>query len=810
MFKLGWEMLFSRRKWLLIITFALALIIAVVHSIFSASESIKTSLKENAYNNYGEHSGAIIGVSQSKEELSQYTDKLGQYGIIDNVQINDQTLATVGWMDDDALQLGRIELQEGNFPQSESEIAIESAYLELIDSNWEIGEERFISFKSGEKRMILSGIIQNYSSKWTVPIDVVKGKNDFPNMFLFNEDLNKDDKSNNFIFKFNGSIENIEKQTYQLNERYPDHTILMNERLYYRGLSDYDTISNLSFIFQIIMLVASLFCIVSLFSYFDINQVKKLGILKAVGANNINLYKIRFFQCLLIFFISLLISIPFQIVFHYLIIKNTYGYGQFTISSLFYILILSIIIFGLFFISAARAVRNSKRHSINNLLKGSATLSVSTYKLARGKDSFFVNQLARQLLSYPKQFVLIVLTLSFAILTITFSIFLQEESRGIWKGDEGDYYLTPQEVYSFDIVEGLTVLTRQGSTFSIKDIKELEKMDGIAYIEKQPFMVDVHPLMDASFITPTIQSWINTFDTAISEYDGKNIIPNVNYVVMDQQEFEQSFPDIQYSDFVGKILLDLPTLSMDTLNENLRGKEINFIRSFHGSTGLETEEWKYEILDVINEPLTDDSLIIEELDFNIILDEETAIANGIFNGYKDIVIYVEDNISKEQASKIESAVYGVTLTVPGSLFQDISEFMIEDMNISYFVGYLGKFAFAVSVLLSAIGIIVIVYSKYQTEKRKWGIYLSIGMSKKKVLRFLQLEMFSYLILSASISLVIFSFVLFRVNHIYPFSHYVPYYLLAIFLITLLLIVGSFFLRRIINKQSVYSLIREEE
>ncbi|WP_416738885.1 FtsX-like permease family protein, partial [Agathobacter rectalis] len=51
--------------------------------------------------------------------------------------------------------------------------------------------------------------------------------------------------------------------------------------------------------------------------------------------------------------------------------------------------------------------------------------------------------------------------------------------------------------------------------------------------------------------------------------------------------------------------------------------------------------------------------------------------------------------------------------------------------------------FFVSLILTAISVTIMIFSKYQTQKRHWGIYLSLGMSKNNIMQYVFSEIFIY-------------------------------------------------------------------
>ncbi|WP_374717496.1 FtsX-like permease family protein [Neobacillus sp.] len=814
MFKLALKFLFSRKKWLILMIGSLAITIASVTSIFTASEAIKEALKEKAYNLYGEHTGILTGIYETKESLQKEANMVGEYQLIDTIIIDKDKLATIGWMDNDALKLGHIKLLEGKFPKKDKEVAIESAYLQLIDDNWKIGQKRKIHINDKEVNVRLVGIIKNYSAQWSVPINLEKGVNDFPNIFISNKHTYTESKSKNFLIKFNGNNKKAtEKMEHLLNKF--NQKGMINEKLFNKGLIDYDTIFFLSITFQCLTLLLSLFCIVSLFSYFNIEQNHKIAVLKAIGSNKLKLYKIYFYQCLIIFLLSLIVAIPLQLVLHLLIIDQSFKQGTINTSNIFYLIsviaIWLFLIFIIIFFISTRSVKKSDRFSINELLSKQMDPSY-LYDIFTKKfnlKSFTKKQLARQLFIYPKQLIFTILILCFTILLITFSIFIQKEAAGIWDTTQ-EYYLTSQETYGYETIDNFNVLKNQGLTFSVEDVKEIEKIPGILYIDKNPFMVDVHPLIHSNLITPSIRKWIEDYGSVDDLNNDKEIIPNVKYTIVNSEEFNEIYSGKEYKDFVGKILLYIPSNNRSSNDKELVGKKLSLIKKYKSNNGFETIQKDFEIFDVINKPLVKkiiDHHKIQNNEITIVLDEQTALKSGLFPGYNELGIYIQKNLSTREYENIDHKVTGLIATIPGSLFQNIPEFIKEDTKIYSLTGFLGILSFIVASILTVISIVIIVFSKYNLEKRNWGIYLSLGMNKKQIIKFLNLEIQTYLFISTIISSIIFIIGMIIINHIYPFSFYLKYFCLAILSISIFLIIGSVVLGKIIKNQSISSILR---
>ncbi|CAN7314303.1 hypothetical protein LJR015_002990 [Peribacillus frigoritolerans] len=807
MIELAVRMLLARFKWFLLIVVSLGITLACIISLMTSSEAIKTSLQEKAYKNYGEHSGALIGINETKLALQSEGVDAGEYQLIDKLQINETLTATIGWMDNDAFKIGHINLN-GKLPINENEVAIESFYLDKLDPTWKLGDKRELLIKNKAIPVKLVGIVENYSEKWTVPPDVEKGLNDLPNIFVASKDENLTKNTNNFLIRFH---KENKKEMSNLLETYNDKGII-NEKLFFNGLKQYDAIPKLTVTFQMVILIAASFCFWGLFYYFNLFQLQKDAQLKVLGCRNLKLYKLHIIQCVIIFLFSILLSIPLNIVFHKLIIKNTFFEGDLNLSDITNkVFVWVVVLFILVVVMSTKSINKFNKKSINNLLKNNISYKNSENLLINKFSSFTIKQLAIQLIQFPKQSLLIIFTLCLCIQTILFSYFLQKESEGIWDAKQ-DYYIDSQEIFGYEDIQNLNVLVNEGMTFPIEEVNKLEQTKGIEHVDKSPFMIDVHPLINPKLVTPSIESWVKQNGSLNSLYNQDIIIPNVRYQLVDSEEFSEIVESKEYEYFKGKILLILPQRNNNN-DSKLIGEKLGFIKMFRDSGQLKTRKWEFEVFDVIeradsniNNKFLDDT----DSELTIVLDKEMALESEIFTGYKDLTIYMKDNVSKAEEELIDSLVYEMVAPIPGSLYQKISFTKIEDTKITSYLGFLGEFSFLISLFLSTISIVSILLSKYYIKKRTWGIYMSLGMKKQSVIKLLSFEMFIYFFISIIFSTLIFFLSMEVLNHIYPTSFYVIYYMFAVLFIFIIAIIGVFALSQIIRKQPILSLLRINE
>lgn len=803
MLKIALDLVLSRKKWLLIIVSSFAFMFAASFAILLASETIKSNLKEDAYQKYGEHTGVLMDTNVFKEELSKDVDDIGEYSISDKLLLENNKIITVGWFDEDALRLGRIQLLEGDYPKGENEIVIESSYKKLMEkqygNEWSIGESKVLEFENGQKEVILVGIIEDYSANWSVPADVEIGKNDFPNILTISSEPNL----HNYIFKMNGSKNYSINKSSNLTSEYGEGYI--NDRLLYTGLIDYDTVSTLAIIFQVVVLVMSIISMITIISFYNIKVLKKMAILKANGATSKSVFWILIYQYLLMLGVSLLLAIPLSLPLTKLIIVNTYNNGELANLNWPYIIGLQAIMLlmtGLFLtIKTIRDVKKMNNSSISSLLRG-VKESLPITELNTNK--FVYKQLYMQVITYKNLSILTTLSLCLSMLITTTSFFLQKETAGIWD-DDADYVIVAQEIYLHKEIEHLNVLKEEGLTISTKDVERIEALPSVLHVDKTPFMVDVHPLIQTNSVTQPIENWISSHNPDKNTYMNKIIIPNVNYQIVDAKGFETLYPEGSFEDLKGKALLIVPNNSHAS-NERLIGEELDFVRKFNGESGMETQEWKYPVYDVLDEAQFSE----DYQSFTIVLDNETASQNGIFRGYYDLSIFTKDDLTDSQTTELESMLSEMVSTTPGSLYQIVSDFIIEDTKISVFFGFLGQLSYVIAIVLAIISMLIMVFGKYNIQRFHWGTYMSMGMTKKQVVQYLGLEMLVYVSISAILSSLLFLAIALSHGYLYPISQYLISHLFSIAIVCILLLIGVYFIKLQIDKHSIYFLLRRED
>ncbi|MGG1516362.1 FtsX-like permease family protein [Paenibacillus oryzisoli] len=809
MCNLAFKLLLSRKKWLILLIMSFALIISSIVAIYSSTETIKSNLLARSFQQFGEFSGVLLNIS-NENKIKKSSSNYGEYKLFDSYTIKDNIILNIGWADNNFFNIGHISLKSGKLPMATHEVAIESFYLDTFDPTWKLNQIRTIKIGTKEISLKLVGIVENYSSRWVIQ------NNYYPNMFLFNsDDISNNIKSNYLIaFKQNYSIsKNIEFVQNLLGE---NEGSVINDRLLFTGLNDYEKITVLSVCLQIIILIVSSLCILTMLSFFNVNQRIKFAIFKSLGCSNNRLYLISILQTTYVYFGGILASTPLVILLHFLIIKHTYGFAIINKNSITGILIGTtvwlLILYILITLLSFLTIKKSKKSSISKGMQAGGLLNENYSNKLNYFKSFTLKQLTIQIFSHPKTSILSTLTLSFSILLILFSVTVAKESQGIWN-TKIEYYLDSQQLVSTKMVDGHTVVANKGLTYSPDEVRKIESLKGIAYIDKSPYMLEVHPIINKDLLTSSLISWIdeNKFANTENVSNDTIMIPNVKYVLKTTEELSKLTSNSNKEELQNLIVIHIPGIKAEE-KEKLEEQSIELSKTSLSVDKLTTSTWKFKIAKIIDTPYKADFDVTSNInnEITIILDEQTAIDYGITQGYKQLMIYTEENLSKEESKIIYDKIYGLTVGVPGSLFQYIPELIFDRTRITEFLDFLGSFSFYISLTLSILSISMVIFGKYRLQKRYWGIYRSLGLSTNKLFYYLILELSVYYILAIIISSILYFIYLFLNRLDYPLYSYLLFFTSTIFTVLLVLIVSAIIIRGRISNDSISELLKIEE
>lgn len=189
LFKLALHGLKGKKRSSLLTVIILTISFAAVLVTLCITGSIIKTNAEYRLNTYGAWYGAIpYGIEGDAEFLST-VNGIGEIGAAmvygQAVSKSGVAVTSVGSADGNLLKIGRIELQDGEFPQHDSEIALEASALSKLGKNYTIGQEisftvlfdaESVDVESGESveeikipvecTFTLCGVLREYSSLW--------------------------------------------------------------------------------------------------------------------------------------------------------------------------------------------------------------------------------------------------------------------------------------------------------------------------------------------------------------------------------------------------------------------------------------------------------------------------------------------------------------------------------------------------------------------------------------------------------------------------------------------------------------------
>lgn len=149
-------------------------VFSIVLLLFQAS-FLKYRQEENL-KKYGTWSGAIYnGSNEAYKFLTQSKDiqKLGKITVFENVTVYEKEFsAYIGEIDQDAFQLGKIQMLEGRLPQQEDEIVLDQYLLKQIAPDAKVGDSVTIPVRQSETGsvasydFVLSGITDKWGENW--------------------------------------------------------------------------------------------------------------------------------------------------------------------------------------------------------------------------------------------------------------------------------------------------------------------------------------------------------------------------------------------------------------------------------------------------------------------------------------------------------------------------------------------------------------------------------------------------------------------------------------------------------------------
>lgn len=816
----------------------------------SATEEILKYTKEKAYEKYGEHHAIINNLNEKEFKELKGIHSIKKGGGIFLVgyteDFNDSAIgASIGWFDKNALELGHIHILHGRMPVHKNEIAIESFLTESFKTDDVIGENVKLKIGAIEEDYQVVGVVNNYSSNWSTPINIEKGKNTYPNIFVSPTILNAKkhiDIQNSLIFSLqNEDVDRIEQE---INENFENHLssveqLYENENLFNEGYKNYNTIFHICLFFSIILIFGSLCCCFRIFEVFYKNYRKKIAILRSYGAKKHHIRLLVFFQITIIVLVSFLISFPVgtylkKILNHQTYVTDSYSSSPLLESTLFVTIWLIVLFFSLC-ITALILTEKISKETIQTNLKGNPRI-VKGYRVYQfiEKFPFKLKSLVIQLGFRWKSSILFIVILSFSIMIFFFTQLISEEIIDKPEETTPDFILSSKQLTAEEHVNGYAIETNQSVSFDYKSVEDLQRMPGIIYIDKVPNSLGSTLLLTKQQLSPYIKSWLSNYkleniNVEISEDTIDNLIPNnlipipnVEIVLVNDSELKQLKYMYNFEESsIGKLkksrsaFIFFPEINQKGMNNKIiNGDEVKIGRIAFTSNEkkLAFENWDFKIEQIILSPymMQKNQISQEREGITVLIYEEVAKKFWVFDGYKELKIYTDHSISNQKKKGIINKTKQMVASIPGSLYYSETEDNKRIESISNYLSIIGTILFTVTAFYSVLTLAATIYSRIIQRQAEIAINRAFGKSVTAVFKELIIEMTTYLILAFLSSGTIIVFLTFSKPENHNIYNYLKYYFCSVAFTGTLSLISLSILFFVLKKISISDALKTEE
>lgn len=338
----------QRRKQYTIMIIGIILAMVFSSSVLFLTSAIFDSTKELKNERLGKQE--IIWSCTTEEMVQGAKDQniIGEYGyghIIGSISSTDENyydMASVGWLDDKAMELANPLLIEGTMPTKENEIAIESLMLSKMGISARVGDTITLNFnvqngattldEATQREYKLVGILKNKINTITFTSAIDEDK--IPSAFVCKDTLVELGGKENLVCYANFKSGGTSRANFQKWEKYLDGAGYKNTDRAYAITSDKDvkytndndaTDMQGTVIFAIIiisvLMLASCMSIVNAFNSNLKERKKQIGMFRAVGTTKRQIIKIFGREALIIG----LITTPISCLISFFVVKGIVG-----------------------------------------------------------------------------------------------------------------------------------------------------------------------------------------------------------------------------------------------------------------------------------------------------------------------------------------------------------------------------------------------------------------------------------------------------------------------------------------------------
>lgn len=784
--KLALRFLFLNKRLSFLMLGVLSLGIVILCSVNLVTQELLNQIKEKEYLKYGAFHGIMTKVSDEQYQQFQtqpWVESVGEvllYGTASNFNGKNYPV-TVGYFDETALDLGRIAILDGRLPQSAEEIAI-SAFLANGKENLQVGSTTILEIDGEQKHVKISGMINNYSWRWTYETDIQLGKNDYPQIFthqdfkenknasifrslLFTADVDfaSEDglgKGHQKLFEFNQAFQRSMEDSFQ-------NTNLLNGEL-----NRYNRYENMHFLFSFTLWLGTSICCYLVFQLFYRDFQRKIGIFMSYGARKKHIYGFLFIQILIITAMSALFALPFVWILYQIFTKLPFFI--FSSASLwepqkiqlllgwFAIMLISMGVIGWY--SVQRLTRKSIVYNLRNVSR--KKMSFYFYK-KMGKLPFGLRYFFTHILSSWKSFVLIM----FMLTTTIFLLFISQYMNKIYEvlNEPMQYFLYDSVRSSYIMMEGFQVSQRTYKPFiSLEQKEQLTELEGVKDIQFEPNKNHTTLYLSEKDVPTGWRQWYDiykdtydysqtqTFQEILDRSAHLNIpenqiaFPSVVFRYVDDAESKliqaayqlngqqmQRFKNTKSAiiilpdDFSAqKADLQIPKMYMGKVEANEQGDFYFYSETFQ-PLYIAANGYMQESNGIM---YSGGSRTL----MTVIFHENQAKNLTLFDGYGVATLHIDENASPEAIQQIENTLVDVSMQIPGSRVCSTAEDNRAMVAFGEYLIFLGQILFLIAGIYALLTVLLSLYSRYTERKSEMALNHANGLSI-----FSMVKMFGY-------------------------------------------------------------------
>lgn len=715
----------QNKKWIALFLFIYVLSISVISSFSLSAQNFINALENKAQEKYGAQS--IILKNTSDIKAINNADLIGSFDVTSTFKEKNGEI-NFGWFDKNGWDIAHLKVIKGTFPTKQKEVLIESSYLKLFKPTLQVGD--YISIDNRNYK--IKGIVDDYSALWT-PNSEIK----YPNIFTIKKNNSANNiEGNSLVFFKNDSME----KSINLSNTYGE-TNFLNENYYNKGLVQVERLNNVSDFFSLILFICIGISLINIYNLFHRKQLFTLGILRSQGFNikQISLFKIL--QGVSLIIVGSIMSYPISYLINLILCKVLYSNLEikvklFSLESTKSIILLILIFVVFILINTLYEIKKIKNKPISFLLKDTSK------QMPSEKEAIFYQKKFH--FSYIGNITAIVLSLLIAII----SIFLTKENT-IDPFENPLFYVNANETIDFTEKDDKVIIYNKIRTLDINSIKNIQNDEFVKMVEKKAFTEDLN------VYNLETREKLDNVEISILDFYDWNIRDNIPYEFSELENEaiiytnNPSFPETK-------------NLYISRVTKN--NKEFN---------------WKVPVKKIFKSESDKTEIILN-------INSEKKYKNPLFLGYSEILITLKNEIPKENRLKIEDEIKGMANVIPGSLSQNVQLSFEEDDQIYFYIYALGLISFFVTVGLVALSIFSIIYEYYEKNKRRIGIYRSLGLTVDNIEKQFTKIIFKMYLICIVLAFLIYAAFYISVDSQYKFYYYLLYFIGIIFLESVIL------------------------